>query len=155
MPSFPTFLDLISICPSCPLTPVPRPHVSHDPKWYVLRCICHQVVLPSCPVLQRMPDFLPIEFIIIGGGVAGLTSAIALSRVGHQVTLLEVDPTFKEVRYRTLVSDLTVTTIRILDNPGRRLSYIAQCDQGPVSVGHGETPARLCGQEHRHPLREL
>ena len=116
---------------------------------------CSSGLVSSWLCLQRMPDFLPIEFIIIGGGVAGLTSAIALSRVGHHVTLLEVDPTFKEVRCRTLVSDLTVTTIRILDNSGRRLSYIAQCDQGPVSVGHGETAPRLCGQEHRHPLREL
>ena len=63
---------------------------------------CSSGLVSSWLCLQRMPDFLPIEFIIIGGGVAGLTSAIALSRVGHQVTLLEVDPTFKEVRRRTL-----------------------------------------------------
>ncbi|KAI0958323.1 hypothetical protein AcV7_004175 [Taiwanofungus camphoratus] len=47
---------------------------------------------------MRAPDFLPIQFIIIGGGVAGLTAAIALSRVGHRVTLLEQGDDFEETK---------------------------------------------------------
>ncbi|KAI0790702.1 FAD/NAD-P-binding domain-containing protein [Abortiporus biennis] len=41
---------------------------------------------------------LPIEFLILGGGVAGLCSAITLTRAGHQVTLLERDSDITETR---------------------------------------------------------
>lgn len=40
---------------------------------------------------------LPIDFLIIGGGIAGLSSAIALTRVGHRVTLIERDATVDHV----------------------------------------------------------
>ncbi|OSC97078.1 FAD/NAD(P)-binding domain-containing protein [Trametes coccinea BRFM310] len=45
---------------------------------------------------MRTPDFLPIEFVIIGGAISGLSAAIALSRVGHKVTVLEVMDTFHD-----------------------------------------------------------
>lgn len=45
---------------------------------------------------MRAPETLPIEFVVVGGGVAGLTSAIALSRVGHKVTILEQRDDFQE-----------------------------------------------------------
>ncbi|KAH9063608.1 FAD/NAD-P-binding domain-containing protein [Lactarius vividus] len=37
---------------------------------------------------------LRIRFVIVGGGAAGLACAVALRRVGHQVTVLEKDPNF-------------------------------------------------------------
>ncbi|KAI0323877.1 FAD/NAD(P)-binding domain-containing protein [Cubamyces sp. BRFM 1775] len=40
-------------------------------------------------MLQPTPDFLPIDFIVGRGAISGLTAAIALSRVGHRVTVLE------------------------------------------------------------------
>ncbi|EJF57123.1 FAD/NAD(P)-binding domain-containing protein [Dichomitus squalens LYAD-421 SS1] len=40
----------------------------------------------SNPPLQAL---LPINFLIIGGGIAGLACALALRRVGHRVTVLE------------------------------------------------------------------
>ncbi|OBZ66109.1 3-hydroxybenzoate 6-hydroxylase 1 [Grifola frondosa] len=43
----------------------------------------------SLPAIMRAPDFLPIDFVVIGGGIAGLTSALALTRVGHKVTVLD------------------------------------------------------------------
>lgn len=45
---------------------------------------------------MRAPETLPIEFVVVGAGVAGLTSAIALSRVGHKVTILEQRDDFHE-----------------------------------------------------------
>ncbi|GBE81362.1 hypothetical protein BKA93DRAFT_765749 [Sparassis latifolia] len=38
-------------------------------------------------------DLLAIEFVVVGGGIAGLCSAIGLSRAGHRVTLLEQQAT--------------------------------------------------------------
>ncbi len=35
---------------------------------------------------------MPERVVIIGGGVGGLTTALALGRAGHPVTLLERDP---------------------------------------------------------------
>ncbi|KAI0325108.1 FAD/NAD(P)-binding domain-containing protein [Cubamyces sp. BRFM 1775] len=46
--------------------------------------------------LWRTPDFLPIDFIVVGGAISGLTAAIALSRVGHRVTVLEVMDSFDQ-----------------------------------------------------------
>ncbi|TFK82560.1 FAD/NAD(P)-binding domain-containing protein [Polyporus arcularius HHB13444] len=43
---------------------------------------------------MRNPDFLPIDFLIVGGAISGLTSAIALSRVGHRVTVLDDSDSF-------------------------------------------------------------
>ncbi|CCM04373.1 uncharacterized protein FIBRA_06547 [Fibroporia radiculosa] len=51
-------------------------------------------------VVERMvSQFLPIEFIIIGGGVAGLTAACALSKVGHRVTVLEQGDDFMQTEF--------------------------------------------------------
>ena len=41
---------------------------------------------------------LQIRFVIIGGGAAGLSCAVALRRVGHQVIVLEKGPDFIGVR---------------------------------------------------------
>ncbi|KAI9453323.1 FAD/NAD-P-binding domain-containing protein [Lactarius psammicola] len=37
---------------------------------------------------------LKLRFVVVGGGAAGLACAVALRRVGHQVTVLEKDPNF-------------------------------------------------------------
>ncbi|KAM5530125.1 hypothetical protein V8D89_016203 [Ganoderma adspersum] len=43
---------------------------------------------------MQSPDFLPIDFIIIGGSICGLSSAIALRRAGHNVTVFDIYPMF-------------------------------------------------------------
>ncbi|KZT04630.1 FAD/NAD(P)-binding domain-containing protein [Laetiporus sulphureus 93-53] len=59
----------------------------------VARQIQANLRVPSSPrtvaFISRAPEFLPIEFIIVGGGVGGLTASIALSRLGHRVTVLD------------------------------------------------------------------
>jgi hypothetical protein len=45
---------------------------------------------------------LPIRFVIVGGGAAGLACAVALRRVGHHVILLEKDSNFVGVSILTL-----------------------------------------------------
>ncbi|KAM5530126.1 hypothetical protein V8D89_016204 [Ganoderma adspersum] len=39
---------------------------------------------------EQPPDFLPIDFLIIGGSICGLSSAIALRRAGHNVTVFDL-----------------------------------------------------------------
>lgn len=46
---------------------------------------------------QRIPDLFPIEFVVVGGGAGGLTSAIALGRCGHKVTVLDDTPSYESV----------------------------------------------------------
>ena len=46
---------------------------------------------------QRTPDFLPIDFLIVGGAITGLSCAISLARVGHRVTVIEPLDPFKPV----------------------------------------------------------
>lgn len=50
-------------------------------------------------VLQSAPlqASLPIDFLIVGGGIAGLACAIALRRVGHRAVVLERDGGFASV----------------------------------------------------------
>ena len=50
-------------------------------------------MLPS----QRTPDFLQIEFVVVGGSISGLSAAIALTRVGHKVTVVDCLDPFKPV----------------------------------------------------------
>ncbi|KAI0780336.1 FAD/NAD(P)-binding domain-containing protein [Fomes fomentarius] len=44
---------------------------------------------------QRIPDLFPIDFVVVGGGAGGLTSAIALARCGHKVTVLDDTPSYE------------------------------------------------------------
>ena len=46
------------------------------------------------------PPRLSIEFVIVGGAIAGITAAVSLARAGHKVTLLDNDPNLFKVRTR-------------------------------------------------------
>ncbi|KAI1789958.1 FAD/NAD-P-binding domain-containing protein [Ganoderma leucocontextum] len=43
---------------------------------------------------MQSPDFLPIDFLIVGGSICGLSSAISLRRAGHNVTVFDFDDPF-------------------------------------------------------------
>lgn len=49
------------------------------------------------PSTSTLHNHLSIDFIVIGGGLTGLTTAYALARGGHRVTVLEKD-NFDNVR---------------------------------------------------------
>lgn len=49
---------------------------------------------PSVPLQTR----LPLQFVIVGGGISGLACAIGLRRVGHNVLVLESEADISHVR---------------------------------------------------------
>ncbi|CCM04374.1 uncharacterized protein FIBRA_06548 [Fibroporia radiculosa] len=48
---------------------------------------------------EQTSPILSIEFIIVGGGIAGLSAACALSKVGHKVTVLDQGDDFLNTEY--------------------------------------------------------
>ncbi|RPD73828.1 FAD/NAD(P)-binding domain-containing protein [Lentinus tigrinus ALCF2SS1-7] len=44
---------------------------------------------------KRDADFIPVEFLIVGASIAGLSSAIALRRAGHKVTVFDMTNPFE------------------------------------------------------------
>jgi salicylate hydroxylase len=61
------------------------------------------------------PSQPPFNIIIIGGGVAGLSTSIGLRRKGHHVTVLESTPTLQTLGGSLLIPP---STARILDHYG-------------------------------------
>lgn len=51
-----------------------------------------------CTIHPRMRD---LHVIIVGAGIGGLQSALALANDGHRVTVFESAKTFEEVSYRS------------------------------------------------------
>ncbi|KAI1784259.1 FAD/NAD-P-binding domain-containing protein [Ganoderma leucocontextum] len=45
---------------------------------------------------MQSSDLLPIDFLIIGGSICGLSSAISLRRAGHNVTVFDFDNPFEQ-----------------------------------------------------------
>ncbi|TFK82561.1 FAD/NAD(P)-binding domain-containing protein [Polyporus arcularius HHB13444] len=45
--------------------------------------------------MQAEPDLMPIEFLVVGGSIAGLSAAIALRRAGHKVTVFDIENPFE------------------------------------------------------------
>ena len=52
--------------------------------------------------VKHSPPLILIEFIIVGGSLSGLASAISLASRGHKVTVLDDSPDFFHVRLYAL-----------------------------------------------------
>ncbi|TFY51204.1 hypothetical protein EVG20_g11113, partial [Dentipellis fragilis] len=74
----------------------PQPTLSAPPNHDSPMNGFHQVKIPSIPKKTA----LAIDFVVIGGGVAGLACAVALRRVGHRVTVVEKETRIDGVRPR-------------------------------------------------------
>lgn len=62
---------------------------------------CEPQTIDSCPQVVSLLKFSllqhkMLEVVVIGGGIAGFSAAIALRLSGHTVTLLEKEEEFKE-----------------------------------------------------------
>src|SRR5438309_12101694 len=55
------------------------------------------------------------SFLVAGGGIAGLASALAVARTGHTATVLEQAPMFEEVGAGLQLGPNAVKALRYLD----------------------------------------
>jgi NADPH-dependent glutamate synthase beta subunit-like oxidoreductase len=79
---------------------------------------------------------LRIRFVIVGGGAAGLSCAVALRRVGHEVIVLEKGPNFIGVRTAPvpaipIAHPMSHTAKQVPRNP-----YATQHDKSFQLLGH-------------------
>lgn len=84
-----------------------------------------------------------LKVLIVGGGIGGMSAAIALSRGGHSVSLIDLDP-----QWRVYGAGITITgpTLRAFKALGVLEDVTAE-----AYVGEG---IRVCGVDGQ-PLREL
>ena len=75
-------------------------NLTRDPRYPVPthRSPVHPTGPPQAFTSKRDADFIPVEFLIVGASVAGLSSAIALRRAGHKVTVFDMTSPFEPVR---------------------------------------------------------
>jgi salicylate hydroxylase len=86
--------------------------------------------LDNANVLDGHPGSIQLEVLIVGGGIAGLAAAIAMSRAGHNVTVLEKSSFKREAGFIiTLGSNATA----ILDTFGFDFSKSRAVDCASVS----------------------
>ncbi|OCH89612.1 FAD/NAD-P-binding domain-containing protein [Obba rivulosa] len=105
-----------------------------------------------------LPAPLSIEFLVVGGGICGLASAIALRRVGHQVTVLEKEdgeknrgecgirlpPNMSKILFHWGLKD-KLKQIALTSQP----SLFAKYDSGELlgsQIWEGELLAETCGE---------
>ena len=107
------------------------------------------------PNRQQSTDFLPIDFIIIGGSICGLSTAISLRRAGHNVTVFDFDDPFVQVRTLRLVATPPLLPVSSLEPDPSRVPLASELDQDLLPLGVGRAAEGSFRQDHRKPLRSL
>lgn len=80
---------------------------------------------------------LRIRFVIVGGGAAGLSCAVALRRVGHEVIILEKGPNFIGVRTAPVPPAMSFAhTMYHAAKQVPRNPYATQHDKSLQLLGH-------------------
>lgn len=98
------------------------------------------------PVMAR-----PLDVVIVGGGIGGLSAAIAIRLAGHNVVVLEaaekieevrpsgLSPLFKMQRSPSLLLSCNKTNSELLRDADRRRSpVLSQRDPDPGAMGSGQ-----------------
>ena len=113
-----------------------------------------------------------LKAVVVGGGIAGLASAVSLAQAGWRVTVLERAPVFGEVGAGVSVSSngMTALTALGLDQPVRAAGYrtttagiadkhgrwlIKLPDAGPVTTLWGCSGSACTPSWRRRPGRPM
>lgn len=90
---------------------------------------------------------MPLTAIIVGAGIGGLVTAIALRQAGLEVTILERRPSIREVGYAI---DVPPNATRILKHFGMDLKSLRGCRQTALDVMKADVePMQLMRSENR------
>jgi choline dehydrogenase-like flavoprotein len=88
------------------------------------------------PKTQSPKCLHPYHILIIGGGLAGLASALALKQSGHYVTILERMTELQQVQYQfshyTVINQTLILTAALKD--WGRHSTLSQCHLRPTCL---------------------
>lgn len=91
-----------------------------------------------------------LDILIIGGGIGGLTSAIALGKAGHSVTVIERDPTWSVYGVGIIQQSNVLSAARQLGILDGYLAAGVGFDAVEIYMPNGQKIARIPG----HPVAE-
>lgn len=89
-----------------------------------------------------------LDILVIGGGIGGLTSAIALGKAGHKVTVIERDPTWSVYGVGIIQQSNVLAAARQLGILEGYLAAGVGFDAVEIYLPHGQKIARIPG----HPV---
>ena len=91
-----------------------------------------------------------LDILVIGGGIGGLTSAIALGKAGHGVTVIERDPTWSVYGVGIIQQSNVLRAVQTLGILDGYLAAGVGFDAVEIFIPSGQKVARIPG----HPVAE-